>query len=376
MKERTNTAHWTGTRWKIQVQRDGERRCFYSSTAGLVGKREAHAKADAWLEDGVRDENTRIATLWAQYMEDVKLTGGTSNFRQISKAGENYILPTLGRVKIGALTVGQLQDVLNKAYKLGCLRPGCTKPRDTPLSRKTLQGIRAAMVSFVKWARKHQYTALYPEDLEVPKGARLKGRKILQPDALRTLFTVDTVTLRGKTVFDPNIYAYRFLVSTGLRPGELAGLRCGDIAEGRVNLARAVNRFGEETKGKNENALRSFDMNKYARHAYASQLLLLRRYGLSTRRDDPLFPMRNQQSLYNHWRKYQESNGIPPVSLYELRHTFVSIAQSLPDDLLKPVVGHSRSMDTRGIYAHELSGQTDRTAAELTDAFNVVLRQA
>lgn len=376
MNKRTNTAKWTGTRWQIQVQRDGIRRSFYSSTPGRAGQREAQAKADAWLEDGVHDENTRVSTLWEKYLADVQLTSGTSNYQQISKAGANYILPVLGRVKIGALTVGQMQDVLNKAYKHGCLRPDCTRRREQPLSRKTLQGIRAAMVAFVKWARKHQYTTLYPEDLEIPKGARLKGRDVLQPDALRVLFAVDTVTRRGKRVFDTNIYAYRFLVATGLRPGELAGLRCGDVSDGRVDLARAINRYGEITQGKNENALRSFELNQYALEAYFAQLYLLRSSGVPTRKHDPLFPMRNQQSLYNHWKKYQESNGIPPVSLYELRHTFVSIAQSLPDDLLKPVVGHSRSMDTRGVYAHELVGQADKTAAELTGAFATVLHRA
>lgn len=376
MKERTNLPRWNGKRWQLQVQRDGVRRSFYSSTPGKAGQREAQTKADAWLQTGVHNENARISALWELYLQDVKLTGGTSNYQQISKAGTNYILPILGRLKIGALTVGHMQDVLNRAYKQGCLRPGAKKRQGGPLSRKTLQGIRAAMAAFVKWARKHQYTTLYPEDLEIPKGARLKGRTILQPDALRTLFSVGTTLYRGNSVFDENIYAYRFLVATGLRPGELVGLRCGDIDKNRVNLSRAINRYGETTQGKNENALRSFELNQYALHAYLAQLVLLRRQGLSTKAADPLFPLRNQQSLYNHWRHYQESNGIPHTSLYELRHTFVSIAQSLPDDLLKPVVGHSQSIDTRGIYAHELNGQGDRTADALTGAFEKVIKHA
>lgn len=126
------------------------------------------------------------------------------------------------------------------------------------------------------------------------------------------------------------------------------------MPSGTLYIARAINRYGEITQGKNENALRSFELNQYALEAYFAQLYLLRSSGVPTRKHDPLFPMRNQQSLYNHWKKYQESNGIPPVSLYELRHTFVSIAQSLPDDLLKPVVGHSRSMDSINIFIAEI----------------------
>lgn len=71
-----------------------------------------------------------------------------------------------------------------------------------------------------------------------------------------------------------------------------------------------------------------------------------------------------QHPLYLRWRAYQDSNGIAPrISLYELRHTFVSLAQDLPDGKLKPLVGHSRNMDTRGVYGHEITGALEDTAA-------------
>ena len=64
-------------------------------------------------------------------------------------------------------------------------------------------------VSFVKWARQHKYTTLRPEDenLTVPKGARQKGRKILQPDSLRVLLSTDTRVVRGKVEPDENVHA-------------------------------------------------------------------------------------------------------------------------------------------------------------------------
>lgn len=40
------------------------------------------------------------------------------------------------------------------------------------------------------------------------------------------------------------------------------------------------------------------------------------------------FSLENEHSLYNYWQFYQRCNGIePPISLYELRHTFVSIIE-------------------------------------------------
>ena len=55
MSKRTNTAQWEEKyqRWRIAVQKDGVRKQFYSSTPGRTGQREANAKADRWLDDGI-----------------------------------------------------------------------------------------------------------------------------------------------------------------------------------------------------------------------------------------------------------------------------------------------------------------------------------
>ena len=63
MKKRTNTAFWVEKekRWCIAVQKNGTRKRFYSSTPGRTGQREANAKADAWLDDSIRDGKKKVA---------------------------------------------------------------------------------------------------------------------------------------------------------------------------------------------------------------------------------------------------------------------------------------------------------------------------
>lgn len=375
MTTRTNTAKWTGTRWRIDVQKDGTRKSFYSSTPGRTGQREANAKADKWLQTGVTDTAMRVERVWALYLESVKASTGTSNYDRTYKNGKNYILPIIGRIKVCKLTEGKLQDVLELAYKNGNLAPGGKRKSLEPLSKKTLQGIRSTELNFIKWARKQGYTTMHEKmlDLEVPKGARSKEKHILQPDALRILFATDTRLYRGAAVFDDNIYCYRFIVSSGLRPGEAIGLRLGDIVGRRVNITRAINRYDETTHGKNENAVRTEIMNEYTYNAYLSQRQLLKSWGAPMGPDAPLFPLLNQQSLYNHWRSYQDANGIPHISLYELRHTFISMAQDLPDGKLKALVGHSKNMDTRGTYSHHIEGEEYETATAMTNAFSRIL---
>ena len=58
---------------------------------------------------------------------------------------------------------------------------------------------------------------------------------------------------------------------------------------------------------------------------------------------------------------------------YELRHTFVSVVKTLPVGEVKPLVGHSESMDTFGIYGHALQGEDTETAEKINRLFRKLL---
>lgn len=373
MKKRTNTAVWSEPlrQWKIGVQKNGVRKYFYSGTPGRNGQREANAKADAWLDDDIRDGRKKISALYAAWLEDLSLTVGTSYLRQCTLYGDYYILPVVGELRIDELTEGDLQKVIDLSYKKRCLKKERQRRSSTkPLSRKTLTTIRSCETMFIKWCRRNKYTTLVPE-LTIPKNARKGEKKVLQPDALRTLFEVDTRLFYGKRVFEEYIYAYRFAIATGMRPGELVGLWYGDIKGNTVNLRRSINIHDEQTTGKNENAVRSFDMSRQARGAYEAQVQLLRSSGIKLQYTTPLFQIPTERSLLKRWQKYQRDNGIdPPITLYEMRHTFVSIESGvLTDSQLKMLVGHSKNMDTAGVYRHELKGQRENLADSTTAAF-------
>lgn len=375
MKKRTNTAVWIEkeNRWCVSVQKNGQRKRFYSGTPGRTGQREANAKADAWLDDNIHDGRKKVSALYAEWLEEIAITCGTSFHDQCFKYGDYYLLPVIGDLRIEELTEGDLQKCINLSFKKRCLKKERkTKSSTKPLSRKTLSTIRSTATRFVKWCRHNNYTTLTTDDLTIPKSARVGERKILQPAALQTLFSVDTRLYFGQRIFDEYIYAYRFSVATGLRPGELVGLWYGDIKGNTVSLRRSINTHDEETTGKNENAIRSFDMSAEAREAYTAQVQLLKRSGVQLNYNTPLFQVPDQSSLYKRWKKYQRDNGInPQVSLYEMRHTFVSVESGLlTDSQLKMLVGHSKNMDTAGVYRHELQGQREDLAVATTAAFH------
>ena len=85
MGKRINTAVWieNENRWRIQVQKNGERKNFYSSKSGRTGQREANAKADAWLDSDLTNQDSKGLTAFNEFLSRKKTTTSESNFRQI-----------------------------------------------------------------------------------------------------------------------------------------------------------------------------------------------------------------------------------------------------------------------------------------------------
>lgn len=155
----------------------------------------------------------------------------------------------------------------------------------------------------------------------------------------------------------------------------MIGLDWANISGDRVTLKRSINRAGEETQGKNKNALRSFALTPLARWILRQQKKKMFELGI---RSDIVFPNEYKDRIhhatyYKRWVAYRDRAGISKASPYELRHTFVPIVKQLPEGLLKPLVGHSKDMDTYGVYSHEIDGDMEATSGMVEQLFESVL---
>lgn len=373
MSNRKTEAYWVESRqrWQIKVQKNGQRRTFVCSKENAKpnsrkGKIEAEKKADAWLEAGTVNEGTKCESLLDQFVEDTKSRTGTSNYVQTEKFVRLYIKPVIGSVKIKDLTEGHLQNVLNKARGHGRANKG------EHLAEKTLKGIRGCMMSFLKYCRRYKYTDLHVEGLTIPSGAKKSLKTILQPEDLTTLLTDDSTVLRQKRCSEPFIYAYRFAAVTGLRPGEILGLQRRDVKDNVYRIRRAINEYGEETTGKNDNALRPGQLAACAVAIMRQQEAALRERGIVS---PYVFPDTDggplsQKKYYAHWKRYCEVHEITEgTTPYELRHTWCSVNDEMPDPLKKMVMGHSKNMDTNGTYGHRKKGDMQKAADYTDEAF-------
>ena len=364
MGQRTNTAVWVDKyqRWQIKVQKEGVRKTFYSSKPGRTGQREANSKADAWLDLGIENPNRKVDELLDEFLLNIKEKTSNANYRKESTHVNRYIRPAIGRKKISSVTLEDLQTIIDKAFRTTNFK----QDQEHELSRKSLMNIRATISAFLKFCRRKNLTNLTGDLLEIPKAARYQTKRVLQPESLRVLFNVDTTLYYGKRVFDPYIYAYRFAVLTGIRPGELRGLEKVDIHRNTVHLNKSINYHGEITRGKNANAVRTVVLSPLAMQVLAAQLA-------AEPKGKYVFPILSTRAFRACWQRYCRANDIEVISLYELRHTFVSIAKTLPEGMVKSIVGHSAQMDTFGIYGHALTSDAEDTSEALQLRFERLL---
>jgi len=172
-----------------------------------------------------------------------------------------------------------------------------------------------------------------------------------------------TQTEEQKSFF---IYAWRFILLTGLRRAELCNLKNEDSKEDKIIHVRGT---------KTDAADRYIALSPRMRKVLSAQRKMLKEAGIISpyvfpdERGDYLDPAH----LYKKWYIYRKQHGIKS-SLHELRHTLISVSKSdVPEELLKLTVGHTAKTDTFGIYGHTVNGDLERAANLIDNVFTRIL---
>ncbi len=370
--ERYAEAIWyeSRKRWQVNVQIDGVRKTFTSSTPGRKGKIEAEKKADQWVPPPKVATNPKIspeARFWSAYelfLEDVKVRTGESNYANTDSIGRIWLKPRLEHRKLSSITEQDWQECLNEAAKQG-------------RSKKMLQNIRGAISAFNRYCKKCRVYMAPTEDLDIARTAPTKPKTILQPQQLRTLFGTDLTKEHGQETSSFYIHAWRFCVLSGVRKGELLALQRSDIQNGVVHIQRSISRFNHIGPTKTKMSDRTFKINKHMQRELDSQAAMLKARGIIS---PWLFPAEdgdrtNPAVFYIRWCAYCAHHGFK-VTLHELRHTLISIGgTALTAEQLKPMVGHTDNMDTFGVYGHAVDGEQQRVADALDALFAKFLHE-
>lgn len=352
------TPKWNKTRklWIIQGQKNGIKKVFYSSVPGQKGKREVLDKYDDWVEFG-GVSNITVSKCVELYLKDIESRIGKHDaYIQNEQYCRLYIIPTLGNAKMNNLTLRDWQAIINEA------RPKSEHVKS--LSKKTLSNLRGVLVGLHRFAYRNYYCDDWRGTLYIPQGHKTKEREILQPKQIARLFEPSELW------YTP---AFQIMLLCGLRPSECLGLQEQDIGDGIIAIKRGINDRGEITEGKNKNARRIVPLPPLAKQIIDETIKRNHEAHFETPwifcgySGEPA----NQNTMRKHWNRLKAERGLSGTA-YSLRHTFVSIVSSqthLSEGTLKSLLGHSASMDTFGIYKHQVDNEIEEAGKVINLTF-------
>ena len=207
----------------------------------VLGKTQAEVKEKlkaAIEKTGVlplRTEHYTVGQWLDAWMENyAKLQVRASSYKTYQGFVENHIKPALGDTPLEKLTPMDLQRLYKHLLENG--RAECAESRSKPkgLSVKTVRNINQMISSALNCAVEQRMIPLNPtKGCVLPKLER-KEMKILPPENLGTFFE----EARRSGVFE----LYYIDLATGLRRGELLGLKWSDIDldKGILHVRRQV----------------------------------------------------------------------------------------------------------------------------------------
>ena len=329
----------------------------------VLGKTQSEVKAK--LKDAI-EKSGSLATIAERYtvgqwldawMENyAKLQVRASSYKTYQGFISNHIKPNLGDMPLEKLTAMDLQRLYKHLLESG--RVECTESRNKSkgLSVKTVRNINQMISSALNCAVEQRLIASSPtKGCVLPKLER-KEMKILPPESLGTFFE----EAQRSGVFE----LYYIDLATGLRRGELLGLKWSDIdlAKGIIHVRRQILRQNGEVV---EAPLKT--KNSYRNIAIGADAIKVLK-GME-QKDEYVFPSpyggpMSPDSVLHMLQRVLKRAGLERIRFHDLRHTFSVLALQNGVDVktLSAMLGHYSAGFTLDTYAHVTTSMQKQAA--------------
>ena len=262
---------------------------------------------------------------------------------------DNHIKPNIGKIPLEKLTSLELQKFCKKLLTSGRIDRVESKHQAKGLSPKTVRNICQIIASAMKLAKEQRLIAADPtEGCALPKLKR-KEMKTLPIEQLAS-FLRDA---RNSRIFE----MYYVELATGLRRGELLGLKWEDIdlEKGNLRVKRQIARInGEvvEAPLKTKNAYRTLPLAE-------DTIQVLKQQRMKTGSSPWVFPSStggpiSPGSVLHMLHRVLKRAGLPRVRFHDLRHTFAMLAlqNGVGIKTVSGMLGHFSAGFTLDTYAH------------------------
>ncbi len=262
---------------------------------------------------------------------------------------------------ISYLSASKIANALN--YKIEFLFE--KDSQNTKLSPKTIQHYHRLISSILQTAVQWQVIPYNPcERIKPPKVEQKESRFLNDVEVLELFHCLDKEAIQYKTLIT-------LLVYTGMRRGEILGLKCSDIDFNTqtINIQRAV--LYLPNKGIFEDSTKTSSSQRIIKVAdTALQLLKEYKKGQNIQRLQCGDQWHNLNYIFTSWngkpmhpdsltawfKKFITKYNLPSVSIHSLRHTNASllIANGVNITTVSKRLGHATTATTTKIYAHAI----------------------
>ena len=302
--------------------------------------------------------------LWIE--EYAPATSRPSTLQGYRMYTRNYVKPYLGKKRITSLRTEDFQKLYGKLRESGRIHEHPEYGHS--LSDSTVARIHSMLRLAMQSEKQERLIPVNPTANAVPPKPGSRQMKILNDEQL------DKFMAAIKS--DPAWYAFFYTeMTTGLRRGEICGLRWDDFdeKEGTLKVRRSIHMekggrlVAGETKtgtGKRTIILPESTANllrERKRGSYSAWI-----FPNLTFPEKPLSP----NSAYYQLKKILKVAGLPDIRFHDCRHTFSShaLASGVDPKTLSGILGHTNASFTLDTYAH-VTGEMQKRAAGIVGAF-------
>lgn len=305
--------------------------------------------------------------VWFEYYAKVKVR--PSSHKTYQGYIKNHIKPHIGNIPLTKLTTLDLQVMYQELLTKGRVDRIESQHQPKGLSAKTVRNLNQIISSAMKLAIQQKLISSNPADGCALPRIEHKEMKTLPADQLAAFLN----EAKRTGTFE----LYYIDLATGLRRGELLGLKWQDIDldSGVIHVRRQVGRIDgkvQEAPLKTKNAYRNISIG-------ADAVSILReKKKQDSGRSEYVFPSptggpMSPDSVLKMLHRVLERAGLPELRFHDLRHTFATLALQNGVDIktVSGMLGHFSAGFTLDTYAHVTTAAQRQAADTMGDVLAI-----
>ena len=290
-----------------------------------------------------------------------------------------HLIPAFGSIPLVALKPQHIQKYYAKALQSG------RRDGKGGLSARTVHKHHRVLFAALKYAAKHNFLVRNPAEAVTPPHGQSKELAIVGANRLQLILEAAKESLYYALFFTS---AY-----TGLRRGELLGLRWGDIDLEKATLSVVQTlqqlRNGEyifrepKTRRSRRQIALSPDLALLLTEHRLDQEDVQKLLGRPLAPDDLIFSQPNGRplrpnSLTRVFQTIAKKVGLDGVTLHSLRHAHATILlqRGVHPKIVQERLGHSSVATTLDIYSHVVPGLQEAAARRFDEGLESALTES